>query len=99
MTPTCDTCRHWTSVKDDWDGPLKVRWYDDIEDEIAANAQRNADYGRCDAAKFFDDVGDKDDPPLAVTVDGSGYTARLYTRAAFGCVMHEPCSKQCSSIA
>lgn len=47
-------------------------------------------YGRCREITLGDGYEEAPDPlPLAVTKDGSDYKADLFTRADFGCVLHE----------
>ncbi len=80
----CETCKHWGEpVKD-------INWDDE---------ERFPGMRECDRIPFGPDLL-KDMPggrygaalpaeQLACTMDGSGYTGALYTRAAFGCVLHE----------
>lgn len=79
----CKTCKHWTQSKDDY--------YHTADNKT----------GRCAKVNLIDsDAFDENEETyemefvcktgaLAFTSDSDGYAACLYTRADFGCVMHE----------
>jgi hypothetical protein len=87
----CGTCKHWKVERDDF--RQLVRFGDPVSDdeyvrqEAAAN-EADRLYGECRAVT--DEGATLDHLPIAMTRDGSGYWSALFTRAEFGCVLHEP---------
>lgn len=76
---TCATCRHWEKYdeKSDW-------WCGD------ENVERPHGRSPCNRITM---IGDEARPvpkeELAHVQDGSQYAAVLYTKAEFGCVLHD----------
>jgi hypothetical protein len=84
----CATCKHW--------GPdAKGRWHracrrvlHDAEDAIYWDLKDMDWLSRSEQQERLKQWGPMQSE-LAVVQDGSGYKATLYTRAEFGCVLHE----------
>lgn len=91
MTGNCGSCQHWTSIAEmdnpGWDPDLRI-----VREE---QAQANTEIGRCRAIDLMDPYGNGGEPtplaeiPLAFTQDASLYSAVLWTRQTFGCVLFE----------
>ena len=83
----CATCKHWGAQLDDARAE-SVEWDETASPELRGHAARAAadPLRKCAAAPFY-----YDDTALSAVVcvtDGSGYRGALWTRSAFGCVLH-----------
>lgn len=87
----CGSCKHWVERDDYSNIGLDYR-PEDREDGYKARvtAQHEADklYKRCAVITLGNEV-DRDNLPLAFTLDASEYVANLMTQATFGCVLWE----------
>lgn len=76
---TCQTCRHWDAEA----------YYDQPEVHICRRIPQH-----WDAFMWDEDDNNVLKPEyvdvLAFAMDGSSYSAKLLTKAEFGCVMHQP---------
>ena len=71
----CGTCLNWKP-------PTKRNDFSSLPNDLL--------YGLCMKIEMSESgVEELENPPLAVTLDGSYYKADLFTRAEFGCVLHE----------
>ena len=79
----CGTCRHWKAI--DYSVTAGRDRHTDFRvcDRVLHDAEYESSGNACpsDTESVFDE--------LAVTIDGSGYTAELRTKADFGCVLWE----------
>lgn len=81
-TMRCDGCKHWAVEAQDYgDGALLAARLCSRAIEIWEATEWNDDYDRV-AKKGFEDV-------KMFVADGSGYSARLLTRADFFCAHFE----------
>lgn len=87
----CGSCKHWTERTDYYSLDLDYR-PEDREDgykaKVAAQIEADKLYRRCAAVELGTEV-DRDNLPLAFTLDASQYVANLMTQATFGCVLWE----------
>jgi hypothetical protein len=72
----CVTCKHWGNAKDE--GKLFRECQRIVQDRDQAS---DCDEFSTDPENVLDET--------AVVIDGSGYFAKLRSKANFGCVMHE----------
>jgi hypothetical protein len=85
----CGTCKHWDPVSGSY-GPVPTDWVAsmDAEKQHAAWKARNGDVGACRAAVETRHVELDAEVPLLMVQDGSSYSAVMFTRKAFRCVLH-----------
>jgi hypothetical protein len=78
VVSTCGTCRYWNR-----NGSAHSVWVEEDEDEV------DLPHRKClfviHGNNRDDDAGEKMRTSQAAVLDGSGYTASLWTRADFGC--------------
>lgn len=88
----CDTCKHWQrpEERDDFSHVMSVYPLDGNYPRLR-EASDAADrlFGRCQAIDLVTEVAEGEPIPLAITKDGSDYTASLFTQAEFGCALWE----------
>jgi hypothetical protein len=97
----CRTCTHWKPPPfDDWSLSIRLTrlpdeaagdeyHWDSAHNERVRRAEQQ--YGQCQAIGLLDsdEAYEERALPPAFTQDASNYRAALYTRAEFGCTMHE----------
>lgn len=93
----CDSCKHWARPETRVGFGNAVSYRGEKYDYDKGYARANDDdklYGICDEIDLGIDLPLDKPAPLAVTQDGSGYKAKLYTQAEFGCALWAPIEKK-----
>jgi hypothetical protein len=96
---TCVSCQHWTppTERTEFKTTVEPVWsFEDHPDAAREMDKRQADadekdrlFGHCEAIQMGP-ASAGEALPLALTLDGSGYMADLFTRAEFGCALWTP---------
>jgi len=93
----CQSCNFWQppSQRTGFADVVRVEPYEEDRQRRdygpAVNRQMEIDkmFGLCRHITLKPTLSMDDEPPLAITLDGSEYMADLYTQPTFGCVLFE----------